>query len=1007
MPRASVLGLTAVAALGVALAVLPARAQVIHRHGFAGRQTALVRGDANVRVEVKEHAVSTQAFHSQPSSEHIKLVSDAAAGDAAYIHYVYDTPHAPVSEILSASVWVKATKGGVQLRARVVFPKEPDPERPESALTMLIVGKTYSAEKARSWDKLTIENVPELIGKYLPVVQTKTRRAVNTDGAYIDRLILNVYAGPGPIDVWVDDLDIGPVKPNTKPDAANGGVPGKTTSRPGEAAVTMRSTRSVEHRDRQIVVDGKAVFFRAIRHTGTPLHVLRSAGFDALWLPPDATPELIDEANREGWFVIPSAPVATRRAADGPEVQKDADALIGFMRKFSGSDVLFWDLGGGRTAEQVENVAGTAEVIRDRDPRRPRGADLWDGFQAYSQYLDVVGAHRWPLFTSLEMTTYSNWLEQRRKLTSGRATFWTWVQNHLPDWYMAQVMGNQTAETFNDPIGPHPEQVRQLAYISLAAGCRGIGFWSDRFLADTHHGRDRLQGMALLNAELDMLGPVILAAQDEPQWVYTNHPNVRAAVIRGQRGLLVLPIWFGPGNQSVPEQGAVKELIINVPTVPDGADPWRISPAGVECLRHRVEKKVTGTELRIDEFDLVTPIVFTADQTPTGLVVWWQDYARKYGRLAARWSLDMAAVEYEKVRTVHQKLGGMGVHVRNADQLLQEAAKFHREAQKHFANDMYLKAHQDATRALRPLRVLMRDHWQQATATLDVPTASPFAVSYFSLPQHWELARELQTCMVSPSALRHGDFELGGEIPKEGVGVNQLPGWSARFGALEVDRTEVAASVVKSSGLEVVREPRKSPPITRSIFAPGRTIVPTDEGYAPPTPELGAGVLKLQVRAKTLLDREGKPRPAAPVLERTFLAVDSPPVKLPPGTLVRISAWVKVAGNIEGSADGVLFYDDAGGEPLAVRLTHTSEGGFPVWKRYHLYRRVPLSGQIGVTMALTGRGVVYFDDVRIEPLVPGAREAASGYGSALSPLPRGATGPLRPAVVPAGGVVRP
>ena len=57
-------------------------------------------------------------------------------------------------------------------------------------------------------------------------------------------------------------------------------------------------------------------------------------------------------------------------------------------------------------------------------------------------------------------------------------------------------------------------------------------------------------------------------------------------------------------------------------------------------------------------------------------------------------------------------------------------------------------------------------------------------------------------------------------------------------------------------------------------------------------------------------------------------------------------------------------------------------------------------------MALTGRGVAYFDDVRIEPLVPGAREA--GSSPIASPLPpRGTTGPTRPVVVPVGAVVRP
>jgi hypothetical protein len=43
----------------------------------------------------------------------------------------------------------------------------------------------------------------------------------------------------------------------------------------------------------------------------------------------------------------------------------------------------------------------------------------------------------------------------------------------------------------------------------------------------------------------------------------------------------------------------------------------------------------------------------------------------------------------------------------------------------------------------------------------------------------------------------------------------------------------------------------------------------------------------------------------------------------------------------------------------------------PTWKRFSLYRRVPAGGKVGVTVALTGVGVAYFDDLRVEPLLPG------------------------------------
>ncbi|HVL11803.1 MAG TPA: hypothetical protein VM529_04530 [Gemmata sp.] len=964
-----------VAVLAVGIGLVSVRAEQIHRHQFGGKKTTLLRGDANVRVEEVAHDISNVSFHSQPSSEHLKLTCEGATGDAAFVHYHYDTPPAPVSEILTAGVWVKATKPGVQLRARVVFPKEPDPANPQAALTTLIVGSTYPAEKSRQWHKLVLENVPDLLGKHLPVLRAKTGRDVNTTGAYIDRLVLNLYTGPGTAEVWVDDLDIGPVKPVARPDAPPTGAPGVPAklTRPGERRA---GGRQIEQSGGQLFVDGRRFFFRAIRHTGTPLHVLRQAGFDTVWFPPDTDVALLEDATREGWLVVPSVPLAAARsgteeisAGDRPD-----DDLNPVIRKFAATDVLFWDLGGGRTLDHGARVSRTFELIRVQDPRRPRGADLWEGFSAYSRYLDVVGAHRWPLFTNLDMGKYRDWLAQRRALTADRATFWTWVQNHLPDWYVTDVLGQKIDEPFDDPVGPHPEQVRVMAYIALASGCRGLGFWSDRFLTDSHHGRDRLQGMAILNAELDMLNPVVMATVGRTQWLDTNNPNVKAALLTGTNGSLLLPIWMGPGTQFVPDQGAIPALTVTVPLVHDGADPWRITPAGVECLSHQTEKDVGGTKVTITEFDLVAPIVFTSDRPR--LVAWWQDYTRKYGRLAAKWAMDLAAVEYEKVAAVHAKIAAQGVQVRGADVLFGQARQKHEDARKQFAAEQYDKAYLDATRALRPLRVIMRDHWLQATATLDTPTASPYAVSYFTLPKHWELFREVQASRVGENALPHGDFEFSGKVPAAGARVDGLPGWSGRFGT--TDAVVAAAGIVPAEKYSEKPEPRKAPPPVKGPFAPGREIPSPDEGYTPPTPELGKSLLRLEVRRRGETDRNGKQsEPSQAPLERTFLAVDSPPVKLPPGTLVRVSGWVRVPQEIVGSADGVLLYDDAGGEPLGVRVSH-----LPHWKQFHLYRRVPASGQISVTAALTGVGTAYFDDIRIEPLianVPAAGTTAAEY----------------------------
>lgn len=965
--RAQTLLLVVLIAVAVGAALVPVRAEPVHRYSFGGKNTVLVRGDANVKVEVKEHDISDQSFKSQPTSEHIKLTADLAAGDSAYIHYHYDTPPAPVAAGLTAGVWVKATKAGVQLRARVVFPKEPDPARPEAPLTALIVGDT--CDKSRQWQKLTLTDVPGLVGKQLPVLQTKIGHAVNSTGAYVDRLVLNLYTGPGTAEVWIDDIDIGPVKP---PEGAGPGTPGVPVKRPVGPGAGPRG-RLATQQGGQLFVDNKPFFFRAVRYSGVPLHVLRQAGFDALYVTADVPEDVLDEANREGWLLVPAAPLAPPPTVNDPQALKATrDALTAYHKKFSGTDILFWDLGGGRTAEQDAAVDRTREFLRGMDPKRPFGADVWDGFQAYSSFLDLIGAHRWPLFTSLELDRYRDWLDQRNALTSGRAVFWTWVQNHLPDWYVANVMGQKPTDKFADPIGPHPEQVRVLAYLSLACGCRGLGFWSDRFLADSHHGRDRLQGMAILNSELEMLAPLLMAPRrDRTQWLDTDNPNVKAALLRTNRGALLIPIWLGKGGQYVPEQGALKALTVTVPLIEDGADPWRITPAGVECLRNSARKVTGGTQLTITEFDLVTPIVFTSDQTQNGLVVWWQDYGRKYGRVSARWALDLAAEEHDKARAVHDKLAKMGVTVRGADDLFKLSVRHHEDARRNFAAELYDKAFADAHRALRPLRVVMRDHWNQAVATLDVPTASPYATSFFTLPKHWEFQREIEACKPADSVLPGGSFEpAGGDIPKNGLALDAFAGWSARFGTL--DRVNVAAGVVTSDKLADPKVERVKP-VDPKMFGPSRPIARPGDDYVPPAPELGRGVLKLEVRLRGEVGKDGKPvdKTTHP-LERTFLAVESPAVRLTPGALVRVSGWVKIPGEIKLTADGALLYDDAGGEPLGVRLLST--GG--KWKQFHLYRRVPATGHVSLTVALTGVGVAYFDDLRIEPMLPAAR--ASG-----------------------------
>nr|MCU0706591.1 hypothetical protein [Fimbriiglobus sp.] len=368
-----------------------------------------------------------------------------------------------------------------------------------------------------------------------------------------------------------------------------------------------------------------------------------------------------------------------------------------------------------------------------------------------------------------------------------------------------------------------------------------------------------------------------------------------------------------------------------------------------------------GTRIDLPEFDTTAAVVVTTDLSREGRVHRWQENTRKrFARTAAFWARQQAWAQYTKTAEVHGlicKAGGPDIA--DALKLFQQSADQIKEASKLTENEQPELAYLAARRALRPLRIIAREHWKQAIETLDAPSASPFAVSFYSLPQHWELARFVRTSRAAGNALPHGGFELN-QAAGTGAAVSSLPGWKVRSATLDGLVPEAAIIDTTTDG---VQDPPVAPaPVETSRNAPGRPVPDAATRAAlTPRPTLGSHALML------LLDGRKGAEPAE-ALERSFVAVDSPAIDLPPGSWARVTFWVK--GGVGVSPDGLLAFDSAGGEPLGVRITAT-----PTWKRCALYRRVPASGKLAVTFAVTGVGRVFIDDVAIEPLAAGSGPA--------------------------------
>lgn len=904
--------------------VAAAHGQQMIQYGFEGRAPLWQPGPHDAAYKETLHELTDKSIHGGQRSETIQF--DAEPG--SYIHYTYDLGRAPVTDDLNVSLWVRANRPGVQLLARVVFPKEWDPNNPGHPLTALLPGDRYQI--VQHWQPLTLPTPIKLLRQEQLKLALMLKHEIVTTEAYVDQLVLNVYTGPGETHVWIDDLEAGPAfdaPPPTAPAATSSEKGGGREMTPARPALNSRADE-VRLEGGHLKVGNKRHFLLGIRHTGTPLPVLRNAGFNTIWLDESAPTGLIESAANLGFWIVPllNAPQVVEQPGGKVQGQLVANSALNrnvnrFLREQA---VLCWDLGGNLPFEKSRAVMRTAQNINTIDPLRPLAADIRDGFLVYSRAGNqqlMIGAHRWPLLTSLELEDYRKWLMQRRALLPPDSFCWTWIQTHLPDWFLTAAYDHTTGR-FSEPIGPQPEQIRLLSYIALGCGYRGLAYWSDRFLADSHTGRDRLLALARLNQEFRLLEPLLVTVNKEPQWIDAlmpkfpglpdrPNPNVKAAVLKCDKAVLVLPIWMGPGSQYVPPQGHLSQVRLKV-MVPENYTAWVISP-GRAPYSYPSKPVLGGRELILHDFNLTSAIVFTADVVGRGsLIPRFQEMQRSMRRDAAQWTYEQAEEEIVKVARIHEELKTMGKKIHDGDDLLDTARQWLEKSRKHRVDGEFRDAYTDAQLALRAVRILMRQHWDAAMKRLTTPVACPFALSFYTLPRFWQYCDEIAKLHPGKNVLLEGDFEWPPDKKQSDWALEEIP----------------SLDDVQGEAKRVANCPRE-----------------------------GKQCLMLKLSSKN-------PLKAAMVLERTFLAIHSPAVHLPPGTPVRISAWVLVPEPITGSPDGALLYDSAGGEPMAVRVTEPTF----MWKQFILYRTVPDSGTIHVSMALTGLGTVFFDDVRIEPM---------------------------------------
>src|SRR5262249_8804338 len=195
-----------------------------------------------------------------------------------------------------------------------------------------------------------------------------------------------------------------------------------------------------------------------------------------------------------------------------------------------------------------------------------------------------------------------------------------------------------------------------------------------------------------------------------------------------------------------------------------------------------------------------------------------------------------------KVEKVHAALDRVGHPIQDGEALLRRAREALQTCMQHRRNGEHVEAYEQAEVALRALRMYMRAHWERAVRDLDSPVASPYGVSFYTLPKHWQLLDQMKSTRAAQNVLPGGDFETEPRKEQAGWLVQEVP---------TLDDVAVAVRRVEDN------------------------------------PHTGKQCLMMRV-----LPRDVQRIPGA--LERTYVALHTPAVKPPPGTLVRLSVWGRI-----------------------------------------------------------------------------------------------------------------
>jgi hypothetical protein len=907
-------------------------------------------------ARITRHARSTAFRHNGNAAE---LIEVEIASATTMLQMAYQLPPARLIADTTLSLWFLSTQDGAVITARVVLPNQIDPETGAN-LIVPIEGDAYT--KVGQWQKLQCQDIERKLKQKLPQIRRRLQSAgghaeLDLAGRFVDTAVVNIQTSRGASRFVVDELQFGPI---VEVQLENHIRQVERNEAEPEPEVKFQLGR--------LTVRGQPYFMRGIPYHDEQPADLAKMRFNLVWIPRLEDGQLLTDLDQAGLRSMAVPPKAEANPG-GPQVANVSMHLAPFGPETS--RISFWYLGTQIKPGARREIAAWQEQIRnaDRTYQRPLMGDVSGLERTYSRQLTMLGVHRPAVQTSFSPKSYRDWLIEHRNLALPGTFLWTWIQTESPP----DVNELREAAGWHPQV-VEPEQLRLQVYAALAAGCRGIAFWTQSSLDNEQPGSaERKQMIALLNMELELLEPLLATGSVVGQATVSVHSpptrktnaitsptnagksikvreqefgdrenqrrfaeqlsrDLEAAVIHtDDSGMLVLPVWYADEAQYVPGKMATNNAKVVVPGVGESARAYEITTTEVRELQ--AERVTGGTQVILRKFDTTAVILFTDNGR---LVDGIREKVKKLRASASRITIELARAKLERVAVVDGELHKLGRDPVDAVRFLAAAKQLVDKAETFWREQHFHDARIAAADAMQLLRDLQYIHWSDAARRMYSPVSSPHTLCFQTLPDHWNMiARFGQTLGAeTKNVLRSGDCE--------DIDTMVAVGWT---------RTEAAISGVRSTA-ELHARAHKGTYALRLAAAP-------ETGTDPPI---------------SISDRP--------------VTVVSPPVTVYKGQLVYIRGWVKMEVPSMCNPEGAILYDSLGGPATALRWRKKAD-----WEMFELTRDVQETTELTLTMALTGLGDVRFDDIEIIPLDV---DSSSGKGTGKSAIPAARSGKGKP-----------